>query len=390
MQLTHKLVQPFIEMLEEAIPYQMTITDVNGYIIGTSDPTRLNRFHASAYEIIHGRQPVESLGENGEWEVPDGVKLGYGEKLIYEGECIGLIGLVGPPEELKMYVRVAKLMLNLLLERNRVQEELQLAATAKNTFIAKLLLGDSKVDDRSEERGKLYQIDLTLPRTVIVMEPDFGSVNEEDPLAISKLRQNLFNLVQEVFPRKEDMLCELDTGKIAVLSASENHADQERRKKIIEKAVQRLASQTERRFSVQLLIGVSQECRSYTQYHDCYKQAITALTIGRRTKDVHGIYYFDDMMVGRIVYGMDKRSVAMLKERILDKLVDIDENTLIHTLLVYFNHNLKIEETAKQLFIHRNTLQNRFRRIKELTGLDVRKSDDLTLLRLAMMQYQFS
>ena len=32
--------------------------------------------------------------------VPEGVQLGYGERVIYDGECIGLIGLVGAPEEI--------------------------------------------------------------------------------------------------------------------------------------------------------------------------------------------------------------------------------------------------------------------------------------------------
>ena len=61
MLLTHKIVQPFIRTLEEALPYRVTITDVNGYIIGSSDTSRLNQFHPSAYEIIQGRQPVETL-----------------------------------------------------------------------------------------------------------------------------------------------------------------------------------------------------------------------------------------------------------------------------------------------------------------------------------------
>ena len=109
MLLTHKIVQPFIRTLEEALPYRVTITDVNGYIIGSSDTSRLNQFHPSAYEIIQGRQPVETLSPDGIWDIPEGVILGSGEKIEYEGECIGLIGLIGPPEELQLHVKTAAL-----------------------------------------------------------------------------------------------------------------------------------------------------------------------------------------------------------------------------------------------------------------------------------------
>ena len=65
----------------------MTITDVNGYIIGSSDTSRLNQFHPSAYEVIQGRQPVETLSPDGIWDIRRGVILGSGEKIEYEGSA---------------------------------------------------------------------------------------------------------------------------------------------------------------------------------------------------------------------------------------------------------------------------------------------------------------
>ena len=41
------------------------------------------------------------------------------------------------------------------------------------------------------------------------------------------------------------------------------------------------------------------------------------------------------------------------------------------------------------LFLHRNTLQYRFRQVKDITGFDLRQIDDLLLLRLAVLRYQY-
>ena len=143
MVLTHEIVQSFIAMLEEALPYKVTITDVNGYIIGSSDHSRLNKFHPSAYEILCGRQPIETLDlETDSYiNLPKDVLLGYGEKILYEGECLGIIGLVGPPEEMKQSIKTAQLMLHLLLDRKRGRDELTLIAQDKNAFLLRLLRG---------------------------------------------------------------------------------------------------------------------------------------------------------------------------------------------------------------------------------------------------------
>ena len=389
MLLTHKIVQPFIRTLEEALPYRVTITDVNGYIIGSSDTSRLNQFHPSAYEIIQGRQPVETLSPDGIWDIPEGVILGSGEKIEYEGECIGLIGLIGPPEELQLHVKTAALMLKLLLDRKRAQEEVQLLTAEKNTFIANLVLGQPGDERRVEDRGRLYGLDLHLPRTVAVIRPDFARFENEEPLALSKIRRELFAMVKAAFPHDQDMLCELYTEKIIVLSASECHNDAQRRRKITEKALHHFAHQARSRFAIPLLIGVSAEEREFTRYNLSYDQAILAMDIGGRTKGADGIYYYEDMRLGRLAAGLSAGAADMLRDSVIDKLRAAGEEGLRETLVCYFEHNTSVSDTAAALFLHRNTLQYRFRQVKDITGFDLRQIDDLLLLRLAVLRYQY-
>jgi len=57
---------------------------------------------------------------------------------------------------------------------------------------------------------------------------------------------------------------------------------------------------------------------------------------------------------------------------------------LLETLQGFFDNNLSITQTAKALFIHRNTLLYRLERVKKITGLDPKKFDDAVLLRIAL------
>ena len=55
------------------------------------------------------------------------------------------------------------------------------------------------------------------------------------------------------------------------------------------------------------------------------------------------------------------------------------------TINKFFENNLNISETARQLYVHRNTLVYRLERIEKAIGLDIRTFDDAMMFRIAVM-----
>lgn len=64
-----------------------------------------------------------------------------------------------------------------------------------------------------------------------------------------------------------------------------------------------------------------------------------------------------------------------------------DAETLA-TLDAFFSMDCNVSETAKRLFIHRNTLLYRLDKIKQETGLDVRSFNDAVLVRILLLLYK--
>ncbi|ANF95177.1 polyketide synthase regulator [Paenibacillus bovis] len=64
-----------------------------------------------------------------------------------------------------------------------------------------------------------------------------------------------------------------------------------------------------------------------------------------------------------------------------------DEET-VSTLETFFKMDCNVSETAKQLYIHRNTLLYRLDKIKQETQLDVRRFEDAVLMRLTLLLYK--
>ena len=390
MTLTTKIVQPFIATLEEALHYKVTITDTNGYIVGSSDPARLNQFHPSAYEILCERQPIESwdIATDSYVNVPEGVQLGYGERVIYDGECIGLIGLVGAPEEIKQSIKTAQLVLQLMLDRKKASDELKLISKDKKAFLLRLLQGQYGSPEWIKERADTYKIDLSRPRYVLTVQINLEKFDEKSPLELSQIKETMHRAIRSIFFEQEDLLYEYDTGETVLLTAGK-HSDASQRRRQIEKAAARLYAELREQCKVSALIGVSEECGDYTGIPLALRQGRMAAEIGAKTENGERLYFYSQMRLGRIVASFSPEIRPILQRDILSKLLENHADSLLETLFTYFEMNGNVSQTAEKLFIHRNTLQYRFRKIKEITGFDIYHIDDLVQLRLAVLQYRY-
>ena len=390
MTLTTKIVQPFIATLEEALHYKVTITDTNGYIVGSSDPARLHQFPPSAYEILCERQPIESwdIATDSYVNVPEGVQLGYGERVIYDGECIGLIGLVGAPEEIKQSIKTAQLVLQLMLDRKKASDELKLISKDKKAFLLRLLQGQYGSPEWIKERADTYKIDLSRPRYVLTVQINLEKFDEKSPLELSQIKETMHRAIRSIFFEQEDLLYEYDTGETVLLTAGK-HLDASQRRRQIEKAAARLYAELREQCKVSALIGVSEECGDYTGIPLALRQGRMAAEIGAKTENGEGLYFYSQMRLGRIVASFSPEIRPILQRDILSKLLENHADSLLETLFTYFEMNGNVSQTAEKLFIHRNTLQYRFRKIKEITGFDIYHIDDLVQLRLAVLQYRY-
>ena len=67
---------------------------------------------------------------------------------------------------------------------------------------------------------------------------------------------------------------------------------------------------------------------------------------------------------------------------------ELDEETLL-TINKFFEYNLNVSETSRQLFIHRNTLVYRLDKLQKTTGLDLRVFEDAITFKIALMVVKY-
>ena len=102
--------------------------------------------------------------------------------------------------------------------------------------------------------------------------------------------------------------------------------------------------------------------------------------------DAGRIGYFEDLSLHFITDVLKKQPVQYLIHPALPQLREYDRKNatqLYHTLKVYLLHERNIADTAKDLFIHRNSLLYRIRRIGEITNTDLEDPDNRLRLLLS-------
>ncbi|MCR5293929.1 MAG: helix-turn-helix domain-containing protein [Lachnospiraceae bacterium] len=123
---------------------------------------------------------------------------------------------------------------------------------------------------------------------------------------------------------------------------------------------------------------------------EAYREACLALEIGRIFYMNETILRSSHLGIGQLIYRLPEDVCRrFLREVFSDKKPEeLDEETRL-TVEAFFENNLNISETARKLFIHRNTLVYRLEKLKNLSGLDVRVFEDAMIFRIASMIASF-
>ena len=121
-----------------------------------------------------------------------------------------------------------------------------------------------------------------------------------------------------------------------------------------------------------------------------FKEAKLALDVGKIFYEDKQIVAFNNLGIGRLIYQHPLNLCRMfIKEIFGEKTPDQFDRETITTINKFFENNLNVSETSRQLFIHRNTLVYRLDKIQKNTGLDLRAFDDAITFKIALMVVKY-
>ncbi|CVK20336.1 PucR family transcriptional regulator [Sporomusa sphaeroides] len=143
-------------------------------------------------------------------------------------------------------------------------------------------------------------------------------------------------------------------------------------------------------YTATISIGVGTAVTDIRSVRQSYQDALTCLNLGRITKAGGHITYPYEIASYALLENPDTASLLThVYEATLAKLENSDTlhgTELVKTLEKYLEYDKNLTDSAKELYIHRNTLTNRLERIHDITDLDFSNREFLFGLRLALRQ----
>ena len=111
-----------------------------------------------------------------------------------------------------------------------------------------------------------------------------------------------------------------------------------------------------------------------------------ALDVGKIFYEERSVLAYNDLGIGRLIHQLPISLCEMFLQEVFkgNAVEQFDKETLM-TVNAFFENNLNISETARQMYLHRNTLGYRLEKIMKTTGLDVKKFDDALIFKIALM-----
>ena len=240
----------------------------------------------------------------------------------------------------------------------------------KNNFVQNLLLDNLLLVD-IYNRAKKLEIEVQMRRAVYIVE----TRNERDNSAMEVIR-NLFgdddgNLITEV-DEKSIIL-------IRSLTDEETYEDMES-----------VAVNIRDTMNTEAMIDVRVACgtivNEIAQVSRSFKEARMALNVGKIFYSQDRVHMYKKLGIGRLIYQLPENLCRLFLKEVFTKQQPetFDEETL-STINMFFGNSLNVSETARQLFVHRNTLVYRLEKLSRSTGLDIRSFDDAVTFKIALM-----
>lgn len=122
-----------------------------------------------------------------------------------------------------------------------------------------------------------------------------------------------------------------------------------------------------------------------------YKEALMALSVGGIFYPGNAVISYKTLGIGRLIYQLPKSLCEMFLEEVFGSKIpeNVDDETL-NTINQFFENNLNISETARKLYVHRNTLTYRLDKIQKMTGLDIKNFEDAMTFKIALMVARYN
>ncbi|MFY9176708.1 MAG: helix-turn-helix domain-containing protein [Caldicoprobacterales bacterium] len=347
-----KRMQKILDKIAKTIQVETDVVNFDGIIVASSDKSRIG----NRENFIKTRVAAEKKNRfifSGRTYIKFNVNFNHAYYL----------SMAGTGRVIRNYCILVISLIELYLKSTTQRMD-------REDIICAAMLGQIS-DLEFQEAVRAHNIDPVTPRCVFVIMTEGMEAAE------------IYRVMLNVFPKNMgDFLVLIDSQTVGLVKTVMDEMEEEELIQLGAAIEDTILSET----SVKSYIGIGQVKNSIYDIRKSYKEAIIAMDIGRTYEPNNRIFFYESLLLERFLsevpMNISERYYKHIFNGEFDRLLN-DE--MIITIEKFFENNLNLSETSRQLYIHRNTLVYRLDKIQKALGLDLRNFHDAVTFKIMMM-----
>lgn len=346
-----KLFRDLVQQVKYVIDNECGVMDENGLILACSDENKIGKIDNNVQQVIESDEQLVML---------DGKVY---QKVNINNRYEYIVYLDSDSEESIKHLSL--ISLNVKNMGIYYDEKFDRSNFIRNIILNNILPGDITL------RAKELHVASNAYRVVFLIRTEGNK--DAHP----------YEVILSLFPnRTKDFIVVIDEESIVLVKELKSETDVKETERIAKVIIDTLNTE----LMVKAIVGVGSIVNNIRDIGRSYKEAQTALLVGGIFENEKTVIYYNNLGIGRLIYQLPTTLCKLfLNEVFKDNSLDLLDGETFHTIQKFFENNLNVSETSRQLYVHRNTLVYRLDKIQKLTGLDLRKFDDALIFKVSMM-----
>ena len=351
--MSNSVFQSVMLQLKDVTDRTFGVIDTEGCVVSCTDMSLLGeRWSDAALKVGNSSENVATFNQKSFKAI-----IGNSNFFEYAVFC------TGDDEVAKGFCQVAYVALN--DAKTFYEEKHDRGTFVKNIIMDNILPGDIYI------RAKELHFATDAPRAVFLIR----QVGHSDVATVDVLGGMFTDKLQDFVLS----INETDIAVVKQISGSTTSED-------LGKLAASMEDTLKNELRIKTVIGIGTIADHLRELADSYKEAQTAIDVGKVFDTEKSIMHYENLGIGRLIYQLPTTLCEIFLSEVFKKssIDSLDQETLF-TINKFFENNLNVSETSRKLFVHRNTLVYRLEKIKKLTGLDLRQFDHAIVFKVALM-----
>lgn len=336
----------------------INIMDMDGIIIASSEKSRIGSFHAGALQVVESGEDLAITPEN--VSAYPGAKEGYNMPLVCNDEVIGVIGIYGVPSDVRDLAQLLKVYASKYFEMETGMYQTLQTTTLTHTLFH--LLTDPDSAERNQKIHTLMEnlnVHPHMPMIVLCLSRPGHLKEHQSNVWSLELLENSLLTCGMLLPRQDIWGFEQNTLVILKSMGGEDPVKYKQKLK-------QLLSKVE--FAVKTSISAPADTleKLSSAYVECQWMHIymegSFLDLGEDTTRLDYI-----LTESAVRYGT---FIDVYVQRLKENFKDDEFELFLQSIESYYRNQKSVTKAAAELYIHKNTLQYRVRKVWEAAGME--------------------